>query len=264
MARRHPGARFGVEGIRRLASRSTGGLIAPVLKPQGLDAAALAAIAYRCALGGADVVKEDHGLGDLPSAPFRARVEAITGALRRAEAETGQRPLYFAVLPGQRTEEAIAFAKAAGVDGLLVMPGLFGFGLMARIAADAALSMPVMVHPSFTGSFVLAPDAGLAHGVLYGTLQRLAGADISVFPNVGGRFGFSEAECRSIAAACIGPRGPGRPIFPSPGGGMSVDRAAEMQAMYGEDVVYLLGGSLLRHGERIGEEIARMRRALDS
>lgn len=263
MRRRLPGARFGVGGLRRLAGRPSGGLIAPVLKPQGLDPATLARIAYRCAQGGADIVKEDHGLGDLPSAPFRARVEAVTAALARAAQEAGRRPLYFAVLPGRRTEEAIAFAKAAGVDGLILMPGLHGWGLAARIAADDALAMPVMAHPSFTGAFVASPEAGIAHGVLYGTLQRLAGADISVFPNVGGRFGFSAGDCRAIAAACLDPAGPGLPILPSPGGGMGVDRAGEMRAMFGEDVCYLIGGSLLRHGERIGEEIARMRRALD-
>lgn len=266
IARRHPGARFGVQGIRRLARRPRGGLIAPVLKPQGIGTEELAAIARRCAQGGADIVKEDHGLSDLPMAPFRKRLEAVVAALDRAQQETGYRPLYFATLPGphERIEAQIAFAKAARVDGLLVMPGLFGFDLIARIAADEALAMPVMAHPSFTGSFVLSEEAGIEHGVLYGTLQRQAGSDISVFPNAGGRFGFSPVECQSIARACLGPQGPGCPIMPSPGGGMSVDRAAEMKAMYGEDVVYLLGGSLLRHGEGLAEEIARMRRILDA
>lgn len=45
---------------------------------------------------------------------------------------------------------------------------------------------------------------------------------------------------------------------------MSADRAAEMQVMYGRDVVYLLGGSLLRHADRIGEAIGAMRKVLDS
>ena len=266
IARRHPGARFGAEGVRRLAKRPRGGLVAPVLKPQGLGADALAAIAEACAMGGADLVKEDHGLGDLPTAPFRARVEAVVAALDRAEARAGRRPLYFATLPGpfDRIEAAIAFAKEARVDGLVVMPGLVGFGLIARIAGDERLAMPVMSHPSFTGSFVQSQEGGIAHGVLYGTLQRLAGTDVSVFPNVGGRFGFSAAECRSVAEACLAPSGPGRAILPSPGGGMSVERAAEMRAMYGEDVVCLLGGSLLRAGPRIGEEVRRMRAALDA
>jgi ribulose-bisphosphate carboxylase large chain len=34
--------------------------------------------------------------------------------------------------------------------------------------------------------------------------------------------------------------------------------------MYGDDVVYLLGGSLLRYGDKIGEGIKDMRAALDA
>lgn len=266
MARRHPGPRFGIAGIRALCGRASGGMIAPVLKPQGLAADDLAQIGYLCARGGADIVKEDHGIMDQPMAPFRERVEKTAAAVARANAETGRKALYFPSLAGQADEiEAnIRFAKEAGADGLLIMPGLLGFGVVSRISRDAALDMPVMTHPSFLGPYVLSPDTGFDHGVIFGTLQRIAGADISVFPNVGGRFGFSREECLQIAAACRAPAGPGKPMLPSPGGGMSVERAADMAAMYGEDVVYLLGGSLLRLGERIGDGITAMRRALDS
>jgi len=266
MAARHPGPRFGIAGIRALCGRAEGGMIAPVLKPQGLGADDLARIGYLCARGGADIVKEDHGITDQPMAPFRERVEKTAAAVARANAETGRRALYFPSLAGQADEiEAnIRFARDAGADGLLIMPGLLGFGVVSRIARDAELDMPVMTHPSFLGPYVLSPDTGFDHGVIFGTLQRLAGADISVFPNVGGRFGFSRAECLQIAAACRDTAGPGQPMLPSPGGGMSVERAADMAGMYGEDVVYLLGGSLLRLGDRIGEGIAAMRAALDS
>lgn len=264
IARRHPGARFGVGGIRRLVGRPRGGLVAPVLKPQGLSPADLALVAYRAALGGADIVKEDHGLGDLAPAPFRARVEAVVAALDRAEAETGRRPLYVATLPGpwERVEANLLFAKAAGVGGLLVMPGLMGYGLVARIARDDAMSLPIMAHPSLTGSFLHGPG-GIAPAVLYGTLPRLAGADLSIFPSHGGRFGISFEDCRAIADACADPAGPGLPILPAPGGGLSVEGAAAMMALYGHDVAVLLGGSLLRYGARLGEEVGRMRRALD-
>ena len=103
---------------------------------------------------------------------------------------------------------------------------------------------------------------GFTHAMMFGVLQRLSGADISIFPNVGGRFGFSADECRSIADACRAKEGIGRPILPSPGGGMSVERAADMHAMYGDDVVYLLGGSLLRHIDRIGDTLKEMRARL--
>lgn len=266
MLARHPGPRFGIEGIRALAGRAHGGMIAPVLKPQGLGSDALAHIAYLCARAGADIVKEDHGITDQHMAPFRERVEKTAAAVARANAETGGRSLYFPSLAGrpQDFEGNIRFARDAGADGLLIMPGLLGFGVVDRIARDDSLNLPVMTHPAFLGPFVLSHDTGFTHGMMFGTLQRLAGADISVFPNVGGRFGFTAEECGEIANACRAMDGPGEPMLPSPGGGMSADRAADMVGMYGEDVVYLLGGSLLRHGDRIGEGIAAMRAAIDA
>jgi ribulose-bisphosphate carboxylase large chain len=143
------------------------------------------------------------------------------------------------------------------------MPGLIGFGAMHHLANNAEFGLPIMTHPSFTGPFVLTPTTGISHAIMYGTLQRLAGSDISVFPNVGGRFGFTREECLSIANACRDPEGVGAPILPSPGGGMSVDRAQEMVSMYGEDVVFLLGGSLLRDREKIGDTIKAMRAEID-
>ncbi|MEJ1998617.1 MAG: RuBisCO large subunit C-terminal-like domain-containing protein [Maritimibacter sp.] len=266
MLARHPGPRFGIDGIRKLAGRPTGGLIAPVLKPQGLDSDALARVAYLTAKAGADVVKEDHGITDQHMAPFRERVEKSAAAVARANAETGGKSLYFPSLAGrpQDIEANIRFAKDAGADGLLIMPGLLGFGVVDRIARDEALNMPVMTHPAFLGPYVLSEDTGFSHAMMFGTLQRLAGADISVFPNVGGRFGFSAGECGEIAAACRAEDGPGRSMLPSPGGGMSVERAGDMVKMYGEDVVYLLGGSLLRLGEQIGDGITAMRAAIDA
>ncbi|SFT86389.1 RuBisCO large subunit C-terminal-like domain-containing protein [Sedimentitalea nanhaiensis] len=259
-----PGARFGVGGLRRLADLERGPFIAPVLKPQGSSAAQLAETAYLCAMGGAHIVKEDHGLTNQPCAPFRDRVEAIAEALARARARTGRPCLYFAGLAGHSEEldDMAAFAVRAGVDGLLLMPGLFGFDTVHRLARNDRINLPIMTHPSFLGPYVLSSDTGFSHAMMFGTLQRLAGADISVFPNVGGRFGFTAQDCAAIAAACGDPAGIGRAILPSPGGGMSPERGAGMLAMYGEDAVFLLGGSLLRHGARIGEAIADLRNGL--
>ncbi|RBP17272.1 ribulose 1,5-bisphosphate carboxylase large subunit [Roseiarcus fermentans] len=264
LAERFPGARFGVDGVRRRAGRPAGGLIAPVIKPQGSDADTLAGIAYRCALAGADVVKDDHGLTDQAMAPFRTRCEKVASAVARANRETGGSCLYFPNLAGRSDDlmDFAGFARDCGAGGVLVIPGLFGFDLIRRLAADETFDLPIMAHPSFLGSSVLSDTFGFTHGMMFGVLQRLAGADISIFPNVGGRFGFSAAECLDIAGACRDPAGVGRRIFPSPGGGMSVERAGDMKQMYGDDVVFLLGGSLLRYGDRIGEAITAMRSAL--
>lgn len=262
---RFTGPRFGIEGIRSRTGRARGGLISPVIKPQGSSVSELAEIARRCVLGGADIIKDDHGLANQKMAPFRDRVAAISDAVADANVQTGGSAQYFVNVTGYTgspVDEAFR-AKEAGAGGVLLMPGLMGFGVVQALARDSSFDLPIMTHPSFTGPYVLTPETGVAHAIMYGVFQRLAGSDISVFPNVGGRFGFSVDQCLSIAKACRDPDGIGRAMMPSPGGGMSVERAGDMVSMYGEDVVFLLGGSLLRAGDGIGDAVRAMRDAVD-
>lgn len=267
---RFPGARYGVSGLRTLTGRRSGGYVCPVIKPQGSSPEQLARLCYLTARAGADIVKEDHGLANQDAAPFRARVRLCADAVNRANAERADagettQSLYFANIGGHGDEvrELALHAQEAGAHGILLIPGLFGFDAMNRLAQDADFTLPIMAHPSHLGPYVLSPDFGYGHGMLFGDLMRLSGADISVFPNHGGRFGFSVDQCGEIVARCHAAEGPGRAILPSPGGGMSLDRLADMKRLYGEDCVYLLGGSLLRFGDNIGEAIGQMRAALD-
>tara|TARA_R110002020_G_scaffold475558_1_gene710913 strand:- start:27608 stop:28741 length:1134 start_codon:yes stop_codon:yes gene_type:complete len=263
--KRFEGPRFGIEGVRARSGRARGGLISPVIKPQGSSVKQLAEIAYRCTLGGADIIKDDHGLANQAFAPFGERVRAVSEAVSEANAKSGGSALYFVNVTGHSgspVDEAFR-AKEAGVGGVLLMPGLMGFGVVQALARDPSFDLPIMTHPSFTGPFVITPETGVSHALMYGQFQRLAGSDISVFPNVGGRFGFSVEECLSIAEACRDSEGIGRAMMPSPGGGMSVERASDMVSMYGEDVVFLLGGSLLRAGDAIGDAVRAMRDAVD-
>ena len=266
LSKQFPGARFGIKGVRARAAAPTGGLISPVLKPQGSTAEELAQIAYLCAVAGANIVKEDHGLVNQPAAPFKERVEKISQAVAKANRETGQSCLYLPNIGGHFASliQDAEFAKQAGAGGILLMPGLLGFDIVSHFAKDQDFDLPIMTHPSFFGPYVLSDDTGFTHAMMFGVLQRIAGSDISVFPNVGGRFGFSIDECQSIVGACrsTGGNNVGSAIFPSPGGGMSKERVSDMQQMYGDDVVYLLGGSLLRYGDMIGEGIKAMREAL--
>ena len=262
---RFPGARFGIEGIRRLCGRPSGALVAPVIKPQGSSSAALAELCFQTARAGADIVKEDHGLANQDAAPFRERVLRCAAAVEDANAERAaagdtSRALYFANIGGHgdQVTELAAFAKDAGVGGVILMPGLYGFDAVNRLAQNRDFGLPVMAHPSHLGPYVLSDRQGYSHGLMFGQLMRIAGADISVFPNEGGRFGFSLGQCHEIIEACRTTLGHGSPIMPSPGGGMTIDRLGRMKSLYGEDCIYLLGGSLLRFGNKIGDAIQEM------
>lgn len=266
MERFLPGPRFGIEGVRRQSGRASGPLICTVLKPMGLSPDELAEIAYQCVLGGVDMIKDDHSLAMQSWAPFRPRVEAIATAVARANAETGRSALYAPSMlcPLDQFEQRARFAVEAGAGAYLVMPGLTGWDSIRFLAASEDLSRPIMMHPSAIGTFVNAPTNGFTHQMFYATYPRLMGADISIYPSFGGRYGFSKELCIDVAQRCRDPKGLFRPIMPSPGGGMRLELAPMLHAMYGDDAVFLFGGGAMRYRDRIAEGLRELRAALRS
>jgi ribulose-bisphosphate carboxylase large chain len=224
-------------------------LLCTALKPMGYSPKEIAGLARGFALGGVDIIKDDHGLSNQPFCPFEERVRACVAAVAQANAESGHRSLYApnVTAPFPLLVERARFAAAEGAGALLVAPGLTGFDAMRHLAADPHIGLPILAHPALLGSAVTGGNNGFSHAVLFGTLQRLAGADVSIFPNYGGRFGFSREECAEIAGACQTPLGGLASIFPSPGGGMTLDRVPDMLELYGEDVMFLIGGGLYGH-----------------
>ena len=97
-----------------------------------------------------------------------------------------------------------------------------------------------------------------------GQVNRLAGADASIFPNYGGRFCFTRDDCRRLADGAVSPMGHIKPMFPTPAGGMSLDRVGEMCEMYGCDAIFLIGGGLYRFGTDLVESCREFGRRVDS
>ena len=106
------------------------------------------------------------------------------------------------------------------------------------------------------GSLVISKNEGISHGIIFGTLMRLAGADISIFPNIGGRFSFSEEQCLDIASKSRSQLGKLKPSWIAPAGGMTLERIPEMINMYGKDTALLIGGALSRGN--LADNAARM------
>jgi len=242
------GPRFGIAGLRELLDRPTGPLMCTAVKPMGTSPEGLGHMAATIASAGFHIIKDDHGLADQPWARWSERVQVIAEHINQANEQAGTNALYMPSLNVQadRILDAAHEAKAAGARALLVLPGVSGFDAMRMLADDDSLALPIMAHPSFLGSNVVNPDQGIGHGILFGTLMRVAGADISIFPNYGGRFSFSPAECAQIKDLCHAPLGKLKTSWPSPGGGMTLDRLGEITDFYGNDVALLVGGALHR------------------
>ncbi len=258
------GPRFGIAGLREMLDAPSRPLLATALKPMGSPPERFAEMAYQLALGGVDMIKDDHSLANQPFAEYTARVRACSEAVRRANDETGLNAMYMPSInaPQRLIEERMRIALDAGAGGLLVLPGITGFDHMRDLASRSDVGVPIMGHPALLGGFVSSPTGGIAHGVLYGTWMRYAGADLSVFPNYGGRFSFSPEACTEIADACREPIDGVAPIFPSPGGGMTRDRIDEIVEFYGNDVALLIGGDLHR-GENLEKTAAAFRASIE-
>ena len=150
--------------------------------------------------------------------------------------------------PADRIAEKAFFAKENGAGGLMAAPGLIGLDTLRRLADDDRLSMPVISHPAFQGTFIINPGSGVSHYCIFGQLPRLAGADGVIYPNYGGRFTFGRDDCRQVVGGATVPMRHIKPIFSMPGGGMSLERIPEMLRTYGNDVIFLIGGALHKIG----------------
>lgn len=258
LARRFGGPRHGLDGLRARVGAGRRALTCSALKPQGLPPARLAALAGRLALGGIDYIKDDHGLADQAYSPFAERVPAVACAVAAAAAATGKPTRYVPSRAGTLDDMRgqVALARDHGVGAVLVAPmvaGVASFHALVRENPGTAF----LAHPALAGACRMAPEAQ------FGTLFRLLGADGLVYPNHGGRFGYSADTCRAIAAAALRPWHGLAPALPIPAGGMTLDRVPEILEFYGPDVMLLIGGSLLAARERLVEETAAFVRAVE-
>ena len=237
------GPAFGVAGLRRLCGADERPLTATALKPMGLSARELGRLAAECALGGIDLIKDDHGLADQAWAPFRERVLVVQGLVERANRASGGSTVYAPNLTGpvDRLAERLEDLAAAGVRAALVAPMLLGLDAVRALAASSGLAL--VAHPALAGALVSA-GRGFAPEVLFGDLFRLAGSDAVIFPNAEGRFPFTYDHCRAIERQLQRPLGALAPAFLVLGGGVDAARLATWIPRYGPDVVWLVGGAL--------------------
>ena len=254
------GPRFGPEGLRRLVGVAPGApLVMTALKPMGLPTRALAEMAGKLAEGGVHIIKDDHGLANQEWSRFGERVEACAAAVRegcRAAGRSEGSSLYCPCLnaPAHLIRERAFYAKQKGAGAVMLLPGIGGFDIMRSLAEDPEFGLPIVCHPALLGGFTAAREThGMAPEVVLGTLPRLCGADSVIFPNHGGRFGFTPEECLGMARACREPLGHCRSAVPTPGGGMSLARIGGIVKEFGGDVCLLIGGSLLGHSPDLAE-----------
>ncbi|MHA1802921.1 MAG: RuBisCO large subunit C-terminal-like domain-containing protein [Promethearchaeota archaeon] len=260
------GPRFGRSGIRKLLDVPNRPILCTALKPMGLSPQQLADFAYQFAKGGIDIIKDDHGIANQEFCPLEKRIKSCCEAVEKANRETGYNCLYMPNIGGplEKIRDKIMMAKETGVGGLLLCPGLIGFDICRQLTENDDILLPVLAHPALLGSFVTSRENGISHGIIFGQLMRLIGADAIIYPNYGGRFSFTPEECKSIVEMTQSPMAHFSPIFPAPAGGMTIDRIPEMLDFYGNEVIFLIGGDLHRHGKNLIKNSKKFKKLVES
>lgn len=241
------GPRHGLHELRRRVGAPARALTCSPLKPQGLPPAQLGELAKDFARAGIDYIKDDHGLADQAYSPFARRLEAVIlalGSVQRQSRAARYVPSLSGDLDAMRAQ--IALAKDAGVDIVMVAPMIAGLSNFHRLVRENP-TVAFVAHPTMAGAGRISPP------LLLGKLFRILGADAVIFPNYGGRFGYSPDTCRALAHAALDRRDGLRPSVPVPAGGMTTDRVVEMLDFYGADVMLLIGGALLEAREHLRE-----------
>jgi ribulose-bisphosphate carboxylase large chain len=144
-----------------------------------------------------------------------------------------------------------------------VAPGLTGFGALQELADDEACALPIASHPSLLGTYGVDPDSGIAPAALYGRLPRLAGADISIYPTFGTGYAMTRADCTAVAEAC---RTPWRQItatLPTAAGRIGPEHVAELGALYGRDVLFILGSRVQQDPAGVAAATGRFVREIE-
>lgn len=239
-----PGPKYGIEGMRERLGVQGRPLAFTALKPMGLPAQSLADEAYHCALGGVDMIKDDHGLMNQTFADYKSRVKAACDAVKAGNDESGSHTIYVPNVSGSVVSimDRIKYAEECGAGGVMLSPGLVSYDIMQY--ASAHTDLPMIAHPALAGCLLDKGSGGFDCGCVLGQLPRLCGADFTVFPNYGGRFSLSTDQCRSIVDQSKEEMVGMKPIFPCPAGGMTFEKVGAMKAFYGTDVALLMGGGL--------------------
>lgn len=251
------GPRFGIEGIRQLVHTPKRAMIQAVIKPMGTPNETLATMCRDYTLGGADVIKDDHGLTNQPFSHFKDRVARCADAVREANVQVKGHTIYAANVSGDGTDvlERAYYAKEAGATGIMVAPALIGYGWLHKLRSADDLGLPIIVHPAMMGGFSMPGISGIHMSLWMGFLPRLMGADMNIFTSYGGRFTFSPEDCLQVIDESLKPVEGLKASCPSAGGGITEKRLPELLDLYGEDMMFLVGGDMFRRGPHLKENM---------
>lgn len=244
------GPKFGIDGVRDILGVYDRPLLNNVMKPStGLAPGTTAEMAYRAALAGADILKDDELISDPPHCPLVDRVRAVMDAIKSADEEKGETTLYAFNITSSTNKllENAYRAIEAGARCLMVNYFTIGLDAARMLAEDKNIRVPILAHSDFTGAVYESPWSGVSTPLIGGKLPRLAGLDMIVTLSPYGGFPMLLGTFYNTGVQMRAPWQDIRPAFQMPGGGTTHGHIEEMVKKFGNDIIIVAGGAVYNH-----------------
>jgi ribulose-bisphosphate carboxylase large chain len=241
-------------------------LLGCTIKPKlGLSAKNYGRAVYECLRGGLDFTKDDENVNSQPFMRWRQRFEFVATAVKKAEAETGERKGHYLNVTAPTVEEMYKraeFAKALGMP--IIMHDFLTAGFTAHTSlANWCRDNGMLLHVHRAMHAVI--DRNRHHGIHFRVLAkclRLSGGDHLHAGTVVGKLEGDRAATlgwidlmREKRVAEDRSRGiffeqdwghmPG--LLPVASGGIHVWHMPALTAIFGDDAVFQFGGGTLGH-----------------
>ncbi|RMF04955.1 MAG: form I ribulose bisphosphate carboxylase large subunit [Chloroflexi bacterium] len=275
----YPGPAAGIEDERFRLDKYDRPLIGGTIKPKlGLSAKDFATVVYESLRGGLDTTKDDENLNSQPFNRWRDRFMYVMDAVKKAEAETGEKKGHWLNVTAGSTAEMLRrteFAAAQGSRFIMVDFLTAGFTAFADVRQRAE-ELGLMIHVHRAMHAVI--DRQKNHGINFNVLAkwlRMAGGDHLHTGTVVGKLEGSWSETVARVTLLREPRyraadAGGTLVFdqdwaglkntwPVASGGIHVHNVPDLYKIFGNDAFYLFGGGTHGHprGSRAGAEANR-------
>lgn len=255
---RFPGPKFGVAGCRERYQVQARPLVMSIFKACiGLTLPELQEQFAQQAAGGVDLIKDDEIFFTEQYATPEERVDKYREVAKQVAASTGRETAYAVNLTGpvHRLRERARRLSELGAGALLFNVVAYGFDVLADLAADLEIQVPILAHPAVSGALYGGERYGMAADIVLGQLAHHAGADMVIFPSMYGSVTLGKEATEQLLLHLRDAR-VHKPSLPAPSAGIYPGLVPQLYRDFGNDLIINAGGGIHGHpqGAKAGGE----------